>query len=142
MKRSELREKTFIILFQQEFDDAFSENIDFYLEREGLKKRYAVYARQTLLRIVENIHAIDETIRSHLVNWDFDRLSKVDLSVLRLAVYEMKYSDDVPGKVAINEAIELAKKYNDEKAGIFVNGLLDRVYKSTNGVEKNDDERR
>jgi N utilization substance protein B len=141
LKRSELREKTFIILFQQEFDDAFSENIDFYLEREGLKKRYAVYARQTLLRIVENIRAIDETIRSHLVNWDFDRLSKVDLSVLRLAVYEMKYSDDVPGKVAINEAIELAKKYNDEKAGIFVNGLLDRVYKSTNGVEKNDDER-
>lgn len=130
MKRSELREKTFIILFQHEFNESFTEKIDFYLQREGLKGKDAAYVRGALLGIIEHMDEVDRMIRSHLINWDFDRLSKIDLSVLRLAVYEMKYSDDVPGKVAINEAIELVKKYNDEKAGVFVNGLLDRVYKS------------
>ncbi len=139
MKRSELREKTFIILFQHEFFPQFEEKIDFYLEREGLKEKNADYVRRTLCGIVENIDTIDDMIRSHLINWDFDRLSKIDLSVLRLAVYEMKYSEDVPGKVAINEAIELVKKYNDHKAGVFVNGLLDRVYKNAELDEKQDE---
>jgi len=130
MRRSELREKTFIILFQKEFNTEFEENIDYYLTREDLEGNHAAYVKKTLKGILENLAAIDAVICKYLINWSFDRINKSDLAVLRLAIYEMLYSDDVPEKVAINEAIELAKKYNGETAGVFVNGLLDKVFKN------------
>ncbi|NMC57025.1 MAG: transcription antitermination factor NusB [Eubacteriaceae bacterium] len=130
MKRSEIRERTFIILFQRDFNYEFTQDIDYYLQREGLKDADAVYAKKTILGTVERLEEIDKLISKYLVNWSFDRLSKTDISVLRLAIYEMLYSQDVPDKVAINEAIELAKKYNGDVAGVFVNGLLDNIYKN------------
>lgn len=130
MKRSEARERTFIILFQYDFDEDFLTHVDDYLTREGLTGATAHYAKNTLLGVADNIDYIDDIIRKYLVNWHFDRLNKTDTAVLRLAIYEIFFNDEIPDKVAINEAIELAKKYNDEKAGIFVNGLLDRAYKN------------
>ncbi len=130
MKRSEIREKTFIILFQRDFNCEFTQNIDYYLDREGLMGSDANYAKKTILGTIQHLEDIDKLISKYLVNWNFDRLNKTDISVLRLAVYEIMYSEDVPDKVAINEAIELAKKYNGDVAGVFVNGLLDNIYKN------------
>ena len=74
---------------------------------------------------------IDEAIKAALDKWKIDRISKVNLTILRLAVYGMKYVDDVPAKVAINEAIEIAKVYSDEKSVSFINGVLDKVLKNS-----------
>jgi len=77
----------------------------------------------------ENLGECDELITSATIRWEFARLAPVDKSILRLAVYQLKFCPDVPPKVAINEAIELAKRFSTEKSGPFVNGVLDAVLK-------------
>ena len=73
---------------------------------------------------------IDEIIKNSLINWTIDRVSKVNLTIVRLAIAEMLYINDVPEVVAINEAIELTKKYSDDKSVSFVNGALDKAFKN------------
>ena len=73
---------------------------------------------------------IDEIIKNSLINWTIERVSKVNLIIVRLAIAEMLYIDDVPEVVAINEAIELTKKYSDDKSVSFVNGALDKAFKN------------
>ena len=80
---------------------------------------------------------IDALINANVIGWKTSRMAKVDLTILRLAVYEMKYDDSIPPKVSINEAVELAKKYGTEKSGSFVNGVLSRILKAL-GIEQND----
>ena len=75
------------------------------------------------------IPEIDAKIEAHSEKWSIDRMGKVELSILRLAVYELLYDDSIPEKVAINEAVELAKKYGQDNAGSFVNGILSGVIK-------------
>ena len=77
----------------------------------------------------ENLRECDELIVASTIRWEFSRLSPVDRSILRLAVYQLKFCPDIPPKVVINEAIELAKKFSTEKSGPFVNGVLDAVLK-------------
>jgi transcription antitermination factor NusB len=77
----------------------------------------------------ENLSECDELITSATIRWEFARLAPVDKSILRLAVYQLKFCPDVPPKVAINEAIELAKRFSTEKSGPFVNGVLDAILK-------------
>jgi transcription antitermination factor NusB len=77
----------------------------------------------------ENLKQCDELIATSTIRWQFSRLSPVDKSILRLAVYQLKFCPDIPPKVVINEAIELAKKFSTEKSGPFVNGVLDAVLK-------------
>lgn len=84
-----------------------------------------VLARGTL----ENRSALDEQIKKVTENWDLDRIAAVDRNVLRLAIYEMIFRDDVPPVVSINEAIEIAKKFSTKESGKFVNGILDRIRK-------------
>ena len=88
------------------------------------------YIKEILFKVEENKEVIDKKIEESLNNWKIDRISKVNLSILRLAIGEMLYIEDVPEKVAINEAIELTRKYSDEKSISFVNGVLDKVFKS------------
>ena len=78
----------------------------------------------------ENIEAIDEIISNNAVGWSIKRITKTALAILRLAIYEIKYVDDVPEKVAINEAVELAKRFGEDGAGAFVNGVLAGVVKA------------
>ena len=73
---------------------------------------------------------IDEIIKNSLINWTIDRVSKVNLTIVRLAIAEMLYINDVPEVVAINEAIELTKKYSDDKSSSFINGVLDKILKT------------
>jgi len=77
----------------------------------------------------KNVEECDELIRAATIRWQFSRLSPVDKSILRLAVYQLRYCPDIPPKVVINEAIELAKKFSTDKSGPFVNGVLDAVMK-------------
>lgn len=103
----------------------FKENFDDNMNEGDFK-----YIEAVLNGIQENVEEIDECIKSSLTNWTIDRISKVNHAILRVAIYEMKYLDDVPGKVAINEAVEIAKKYSDEKSSSFINGVLDKVIKN------------
>jgi len=90
-------------------------------------------------QLVEGTHArlqeIDRMLEGYLKGWKVERLSKVDLQILRLAVYEMIYQEDVPPKVAINEAIELAKWFGTEESGKFVNGVLGKMFKELNELK-------
>ncbi len=79
----------------------------------------------------DNLTQCDELIADASIKWQFGRLSAVDKSILRLSVYQLKFCPDIPPKVVINEAIELAKKYGSDKSGPFVNGVLDAVLKKT-----------
>ena len=76
---------------------------------------------------LENLDRIDNIIREHATNWKLDRIALVDKNILRLAIYELIYRDDIPPSVTINEAVEIAKKFSTPRSGKFVNGILDKV---------------
>ena len=85
--------------------------------------------------IVAHKAEIDALIAQGLENWDIDRLSKVDLSILRIAVYEIVYADDIPNAVAANEAVQLAKMFSEDKAPAFINGVIGKVISLTENKE-------
>lgn len=83
------------------------------------------FAERLFLKVVNNQEATDEVIQEHINNWSIDRLNTIDRSILRLAITEFLYFEQIPTKVTINEAIEIAKKFSTKKSGNFVNGILD-----------------
>lgn len=87
------------------------------------------YVRSTIMGVETNISKIDSTIEKYLVNWKLERLSKVDLAILRICTYEIIFEEDTPDAVIINEGIELAKKYSGEKSAAFINGVLANIMK-------------
>ena len=130
MKRSELREHIFKLLFGVEFreDTDFTEQTGTYVrEIEGADEKEQEYIQTKVQRIADRIQEIDELINTHTKGWKTSRMNKVDLTILRLAVYEMKWDDSVPVGVAINEAVELAKKYSSDDGPAFVNGVLAKL---------------
>ncbi|MDO4942209.1 MAG: transcription antitermination factor NusB [Lachnospiraceae bacterium] len=130
MKRSEMREHIFRIIFQMEFSEQEerTEKIDFYLESlKNISNKEFTYIRKKTEDIFARIDQIDETIASISSGWKLNRLGKAELAILRLAVYEVKFDEDIPEKVAINEAVELAKQYGSEQSPKFVNGVLAKL---------------
>ena len=130
MKRSELREHIFKLLFGVEFreDADFTEQTGTYVrEIEGADEKEQEYIQTKVQRIADRIQEIYELINTHTKGWKTSRMNKVDLTILRLAVYEMKWDDSVPVGVAINEAVELAKKYSSDDGPAFVNGVLAKL---------------
>lgn len=131
MTRRELRKNTFKLLFICEFHDAkdIEEQKQLYLENPDLK--IDIFDADFVKSRVENIllkkDEIDKTIESIAENWKMDRMGKVELTLIRLAYYEMKFDDEVPVAVAINEAVELAKIYGTDESGSFVNGILAKL---------------
>ena len=126
LTRTQAREKIMIILYQIDF--YVKSNISFDIE-EVIKENLEIdnkYVRDIVNGVIENIDTIDKTISKYLDNWDLDRLGKTDRSILRLAAYEMMYYD-TPSIVAINEAVELSKKYSDEKIVKLINAVLDKI---------------
>ena len=133
MKRQKSREKAMELLSSMEISkNSYEETIENFIEdyEMDLNTIDVEYIKNVVKVVTDNIEAIDEKIIQSLVNWKLDRVSKVNLTILRLAVGEMMFVEDVPGSVAINEAVELTKKYSDEKSCSFVNGVLDKVLKS------------
>lgn len=108
---------------------------DFFYENEGDEKTRKL-AWEWTSGTWDKVVALDELITGSTIRWQFSRLSPVDRSILRLSVYQLKNCPDIPPKVVINEAIELAKKYSTDKSGPFVNGVLDAVLKKLKDVEQ------
>ena len=130
MTRRVLREHIAQMLFGVEFHekDDIEEQAQGYIE--GLDEctdKDAEYMLTKLKKIVDVVDDIDKVIEEASVGWKLNRMNKLDLTVLRLAVYEIQYDEDIPDKVAINEAVELAKKFGGESSPSFVNGILAKI---------------
>lgn len=128
MSRRELREQIFLLLFRVEFNELedMPEQMRMFLEDDESAKSEADadYIAAKYGRIMEKLSEIDGQINAKAENWDVSRMGKVELTLLRLALYEMQYDEDVPVSVAINEAVELAKKFGQDNSGAFVNAVL------------------
>ena len=132
MGRREQREQIFKLVFQLEFNDKseMPEQMKLYLEQEEIQaEKDCAYISEKFVMIQDKLEEIDTLINSQTVGWKTERMAKVDLAIIRLAVYEMKYDDSVPTSVAINEAVELAKKFGQDESSSFVNGVLAKLSK-------------
>lgn len=135
MGRKQAREGTMQLLFQMEITEDYSEKvINLYLENFSFDKLETEYILDAISSIKENLDKIDNHIEKHLEGWKLDRLAKVDLSVLRIAIYEILYRKDIPMEVSINEAVETVKKYSSEESFKFVNGVLGSFVRSLDKV--------
>ena len=99
-------------------------------KKEKINEKDENYIKTTFLGVFKNIEQIDDIITDSSIGWAYNRISKISMALLRIAVYEILYDGDVPAKVAINEAVELSKKYDDAEAYTFINGVLGAVVKN------------
>lgn len=133
MGRHEQREQVFMLLFQVEFHqpESMPRQMRLYLEgNEAIgSQKDADYIEARCQKIREKIPEIDKLIDENTEGWDTGRMGKVELTVLRLAVYELRYDEEIPDGVAIDEAVEIAKKYGQDNSGAFVNAILAKIVK-------------
>ena len=127
MNRTTMRELTFKLIYSLEIqrDIQLEEQIEIFIENNEITSKNAIeYIKDAVFGIEKNKDTIEELIKQNLkVGWKLERVSKIDLSILKLAIYEIKYKE-IPFKVVINEAVELAKKYGEDSSHKFVNGML------------------
>jgi len=143
MNRRLARKKSFFIIFQYGFHDDF--NLDEVLEKtllfdeddiqdfESSANEQKTFIYEITSGVIQNLNeptGIDEVIKENCKGWSFDRLNYIDVAILRLAIYEILYRDDIPMSVSINEAVELAKIYGDDNSSSFINGLLGKAFKN------------
>ena len=127
-RRRQIREKVLQGLFAYELSH---ESVDLILETivGGLKKEPDSFeaAKTLFMKVLDTKEELDTLIKSRVANWEFNRLAVIDKIVLRISICELLYFDDIPPKVSINEAIEIARRYSTEKSDKFVNGVLDSI---------------
>ena len=109
-------------------NDQAIEQFDELLKEKKIRNKKAEFAKELLKGVLKHKDEIDKIIKEHLIDWDFDRLDKIDKQILRLGVYELKYTD-TPFQIIIDEAVKIAKNFSEDKAKSFINGILDRVAK-------------
>lgn len=132
MKRSEIREAVFLLLFRAEFNSVseMPEQMSMFFDAAGddleveVSEENKCYITERAAKIVEKLPEIDKMISEKATGWTIERMGKVDLTVIRLGVYEIVFDEDIPLGVCINEAVEIAKKYGRDESGAFVNGVL------------------
>jgi N utilization substance protein B len=130
MNRRKSREIAMTLLFEmsinkenfEEIIENFKEHTDMDLQDVDME-----FVTRVLKGVQENLQTIDGRIEENLINWKLYRLSKIDLAILRTSTYEILFEEDIPGKVSVNEGIELAKKYSEEKSFQFINGVLGKM---------------
>jgi len=131
-KRTQAREFALKILYQAEMTrrpvGVAAEQ--FWGEMDSMDSHVREFAQRLVLGAGAQSEEIDKKISQYAANWQLKRMAAIDRNVLRIGVYELLYAEDIPPKVAINEAVELAKKYGDLESGKFVNGILDKIHKS------------
>jgi len=125
MQRVEARELVLSALYQREF---LPTTLDEILADVDPGEQRA-YIERLFTGIIDRREEIDALIGAHTIGWRFERLGLIDRDVLRIGVYELLYDEEIPPEVAIDQAVELAKKYGTEQARVFVNGILDRIWK-------------
>lgn len=128
MGRRELRERIFLLLFRVEFNnpEEMPEQIKMFFDDDETvySEKDTAYITGKYEKIMEQMAGLDKLLDEKAEGWDISRMGKVELTILRLALYEMNYDEDVPVSVAINEAVELAKKFGQDSSGSFVNAIL------------------
>jgi len=133
MSRRELREQIFKLLFRIEFNELeeMPQQCIYFFEDEDNASKEADedYIQGKYKKIIEKLPQIDEMLNEKAEGWKTSRMSKVDLTLLRLAIYEIEFDEEVPTGVAINEAVELAKNFGQEESSSFVNGILAKFAK-------------
>lgn len=117
MDRRTAREEAFKYLFQLDINNDQTMN----------SEKMDPFMKKIVTGVNQHKEAIDQLIRKHLENWSFDRIALVEKTILRIAAYEITYEDDIPVGVSINEAVELAHTYGDEKSSKFINGVLSKI---------------
>lgn len=135
LTRRDIREKALQSLFQLSANEDLSKEVAMQKalanhteDKDELEDvEIPSYLNELVSGVIEQQQMIDSKINSHLKNWSINRLAKTDLLVMRIAVYEMLFVEDVPNKVALNEALEIIKRYSDEKSSKFVNGILSNM---------------
>lgn len=142
MSRKLAREMAFKIIFETSFqkDEKIDELKNMLInindgEENDLSEEDNNYIMQITNGIKEKESELDEHIKNHLKGWTMERISKVDIAILRLAIYEVLYRDDIPYKVSVNEAVELAKEYSDDSSPAFINGVLAEIINKKDGGE-------
>ena len=129
MKRKQAREEAFILIFEKVFN---SETVEEILETASEVRDLVPddYIKTVFSGVYDNLETLDKIITDNSIGWSIGRISKTALSVLRLSLFEIKFMDDIPVSVSINEAVELCKKYATKDDASFVNGILSTVAKS------------
>ena len=129
MSRKNARENAFKCIYEYEFnkEKEIEKLLELCYEENNCSELEKEYIEEVTKGVVENIDDVDKVILKNLKNWSFERIAKIDLAILRLAIYEMNYIDNIPLKVSANEAVELAKTYGNTDSKSFVNGLLAKV---------------
>jgi len=129
MTRKMAREEAFILIFEKSFNDSsVDEILELAADVRDLKPDD--FIKTVFKGVFENIDEIDSLISENAVGWKITRISKTALSVLRLAIFEIKFMDDIPEAVSVNEAVEICKKYATKEDSSFVNGILSTVIKN------------
>jgi len=128
MTRKQAREEAFILVFEKVFNDcAVEEILEIAAEARDLEPDE--YIKKVFTGVYENVEEIDGMISENAVGWKIERISKTALCILRLAIFEILYMEDIPASVSINEAVEIAKKYASGEDASFINGILSTVVK-------------
>lgn len=134
MNRSELRENIFKLLFMGDFNskEEMPEQLTLYFEtldqeRAGLSEKDQNYMQEKFRHVCTHLEDIDRMLNESAAGWKTSRMSKVDLNILRLAVYEVLYDEEIPVRVAINEAVEIAKRFGGDESASFINGILGKI---------------
>lgn len=135
MNRSAIREQAFKLIYSLDIqrNENLEEQIELYIENNMItEKRAKEYIRESVKGVEENKEAILRLIEKNLKSdWKIDRISKIDIAILKLAIYELEYTE-IPFKVVINEAVEIAKKYGEDTSKNFINGILASIVKEKN----------
>ncbi|SDY48443.1 NusB antitermination factor [Proteiniborus ethanoligenes] len=137
MGRSLARESAMKILFQMELNNDFSSDaLNIFFENNSFEDDEKEYILQTVNQLNENIKIIDENIEKYAQGWKLNRIPKVDLSILRIAINEILHRKDIPVEVSINEAINISKKYSTNESSKFINGLLGSFVRDMEHINK------
>ncbi len=127
MKRTQARELLMQLLFQMSIHNDYSSEIIDKFKKNNDYEEQKEYFDMTLTSVIDHLNEIDGLIESSTENWKIERISKVELAIIRLAVAEIYYISEIPQSVSINEAVELGKKFAGDDSGKFVNGILGKI---------------
>ena len=136
------RRKSRILAFQAvyswDFNNEKTENLSSFnwIDKVNIKQETEIFASLLLKGTIENISIIDETIIKHIDNWKFERISKVDLAILRISVYSLLFQKDIAGNITIDEAVDISREYSSNDSYRFINGVLDSIYREISKKNK------
>lgn len=131
MSRKRARIGAMQALFAMDINNDFStDKLEVFMENNNFQGDEVDYINRVVPDILDKLEVVDETIEKNLKGWTMARLAKVDRQILRIAVYEFLYKDDIPEEVSINEAVEIARLYSSDEAPKFINGILGTIYRS------------